>query len=203
MSIQPKKIWETICWFHQEKLTVHLAIFSFLTLAVWIFLIGPKAKTINHLKKELAEKKLQLIGTEEAMKHIHDMDTLIAERRAELEKLNAHILAPGQEASMIEIFTEAAESLPVVISSMQPDSEPSITEREPDDAPAWRKEGLRKTRLTINLQCRYQTLGLLLERLSESHLSFGLEQLNMSTKEGLAPNLDIEMVLTAYVQGNA
>ena len=202
MSIQPKKIWEAVLWFHQEKLTLFLAGFLLLVLAVWVFMIGPKAKAIHSLKKELAEKKIQLIGTEEAAKHIHDIDALIAERRVELDKLKARTLAPGQEASIIQIFSEATESLPIVVSGMQPESEPPITEREPEDTPTWRKEGFRKSKLTINLQCRYQTLGLLLERLSESHLSYGLEELNMSTKEGLAPNLDIRMVLTAYVQEN-
>ena len=203
MSVRPKKMGEAILWFHQEKLTFFVAGFSFLMLAVWALMIAPKAKAIHSLKKELAEKKLQWIGTEEAAKHIHDIDALIAERRVELDKLNAHTLAPGQEASIIQIFSETTESLPIVVLGIQPESEPPITEREPEDTPVWRKEGFRKSKLTINLQCRYQTLGLLLERLSESHLSFEVERLNMSTKEGLAPNLDIQMVLTAYVQENA
>lgn len=203
MPVKPKSPLETVRWLHQEKLTIFLVVFTVLVGGIWAFAVGPKAKAVRNLKQELSEKKLQLIGTEEAMKHIRDMDALISERRAELQKLDSRILKPGQESSMIEVFSDAAQSLPVTIVSIQPESEPPITEREPEDTSSWRKQGLRKSKLTINLQCRYQTLGLLLERLAESNLLFGVEQMNMRTQEGLAPNLDIRMVLTAYAEESA
>ena len=203
MCVRPKSNLETLQWIHQEQLTTFISVFLALTLGLWGLIAMPKLKTVHKLGKEVSDKKLQHIGTEEAMKHIKNLDALLAERRQELEEINSRTLKPGQEASVLEIFTEASRSLPVTILGVQPKSELTITEREPEETTPWRKEGYYKSNLEIHLQCRYQTLGLLFERLGESNLSFSVEQLNMTTKEGLAPNLDIHLVLSTYVEGSA
>lgn len=202
MSVRPKTTLEIIQWMNQEQITIFISFFLALSLGLWGLAVAPKQKAVHKLGKEVSEKKLQHIGTEEAMKHIKNLDALLAERRQELEKISMRTLKPGQEASVIEIFTEASQSLPVTILEVQPKSELPVTEREPEETTSWRKEGYYKSNLEVHLQCRYQTLGLLFDRLSESSLAFSVEQLNMTTSEGLAPNLDIHLTLSTYAEGS-
>ncbi|MBI4430950.1 MAG: hypothetical protein HY587_04465 [Candidatus Omnitrophica bacterium] len=203
MSVRPQTTLEIFRWMNREQLTVFISVFLVLSLGLWGLIVRPKQKTVHKLEKEVSDKKLQHIGTEEAMKHIKNMDALLDERRQELLEISVRTLKPGQEASVIEIFTEASRSLPISILEVQPKSESPISEREPEEKKPWRKEGYYKSNLDVHLQCRYQTLGLLFDRLAESNLSFSVEQLSLATGEGLAPNLDIHLVLSTYVEGSA
>lgn len=200
MSASPASKGDVIRWLARESVAAHAAAFLGVSLVAWFLIISPRIHAFGQKKAELASMKSILIGTQETLKRLKDLDALLAERRAELARLSRRTIKETDESSLIEAFTHSTEGLPASILNIRPEEENAGTGDPKDSVLPWVREGFRRKLLSVHLQCRYQTLGLLLERLAASPVGFGVKQIQIKKTDAMAPNLDITITLATYVE---
>jgi len=199
MSVRPLNRSIVLKWLFQEHVATHLILIFILVFSICAGFIGPKFEMISENQSKLDQMNAFLIGTEEAAKRLKNIDGLLNERRQELIELQSKTLKPESVASMIQVFTEAIEALPLTILNIQPEAI-HMTPAMKLKPPRWQANGFEKHRLQIRMHCRFQTLGRLLEQLEKSPLIFHLDKLSVDAGSLAAPMLDIKLTLASFVE---
>ncbi|PIQ86965.1 MAG: hypothetical protein COV74_02770 [Candidatus Omnitrophica bacterium CG11_big_fil_rev_8_21_14_0_20_45_26] len=201
MAVRPESQKIVLQWAVKEKVVLHLSVLAGLIVFAAFAVIGPRIADLNKQKAKLKEFNSFLLGTQEAAKRLRNLEQLLADQRQALKELNAQTLKRTSIAAMLQNFTAASESLPMTILDIRPDEAPAVNDPKAV-VPAWKENGFDQKLLNIHFQCRYQTLGRLLERLEETPLIYHVTKLEMGTKDLIAPNLDISLTLASYVENS-
>lgn len=175
----------------QIKLPEWAGIFAAVVLIGFFGAVMPVRSQCKKTHNEISQIKSKIQRTDEIMREAKDFDQVLRGHHEELEKLKQGILAPGKQAEVIALLTQATQEAGVAISSIKP------VPNEEKPAPEKENQAIKPVRFQLEMNGGYKALGVFFETLESSQLI--LNVVKFSAKPGVNVELlEIGMELAAY-----
>lgn len=164
-----------------------------------LVLTGLQARSLAAVRAEIEDLRGKTDEAETARKSMGDMAAFLKEQRADLEKIKGLLLKGGEQPKVISFLTRTMQDLGVSIQDIRP-APPKTDERGNPAAPPPEEPPKRLAPVLFGLQLegRYEALGLFFEGLENAPVYLTVEDFTLEPKEGSPAFLSARMTLAAY-----
>ncbi len=178
----------------------------FTVLVLGLALTGLQVRSIASTHAEAEGLKAQTDEAEAAQKSMGDMDAFLKEQREDFEKTKGLLLKAGEQPKVISFLTRTMQTLGVSIQDIRPAGIKTAEADRPAAAAPPPEEGPKKLApvlFELQLESRYEALGLFFEKLENAPVYLTVEDFVFEPKEASPAFLSARMTLAAYERKEA
>jgi len=154
-----------------------------------LVVVAPSRRALGGLRQKAKALEARIAKTEQAVSGVQDFGAVLEQRRGELAAIQARTCRSGELAKVISLLTSAAAEEGVTILNIKSLPREELPEEGKKIYPSY---------FSLEVECRYRTLGAFLERLENSLLILMPDGFSATPQPSNPELLRIDMTLEGF-----